>query len=369
MAKTPIFAALIAMKMIKKRKNLLRLTAHLVFCAIVIAVFGNFCRLRPVAFPTLYKEYLCGIIVLVASYTVLLLWAPLCLPKNLPVRFTLLTLATVLLAAGGEMLLVYPQIHNILAMQFGQTMVNRYILNSFFFVLARDTGFALLASLLAIVRIQKKIILGNERQILNQHNQIEVPQTEEFSDLVNVSDISYCEQSSNYTRIHLKNGGSVDQYGTLTHLYDLLGDTCAVRISRNCLVLYDAIMDYSEQHADLYNGDNEPVRIYFPRREADDIFKQIQLHLNARPEVDRTLSVDVIPDKEGVQLSRKQKRIFHYISKHPGCSAQDISKRMNVTHNTIYRHIARLKQQGLIEHVGANKTGGYRIVERLEMRD
>ncbi|MBR0304489.1 MAG: MarR family transcriptional regulator [Bacteroidales bacterium] len=62
-------------------------------------------------------------------------------------------------------------------------------------------------------------------------------------------------------------------------------------------------------------------------------------------------------------MSRKQKRIFHYISKHPGCSAQDISKRMNVTHNTIYRQIARLKQQGLIEHVGANKTGGYEAVE------
>ncbi len=365
MAKTSIFAAKTTPRTMKKRKVFSWFAAHILFCVIVIAVFGNFCRLRPVAAPYVYKEYLSGVFVLAATYTILLLWVPLCLSKNRPALFTLLSLLTVLIAAGGEILLVYPQIHSILSLHFGQDMIRRYILHSFLFVLARNVGFALLASMLGIILLQKKRILGNERRIFNQYHQIEIPQKAECPDTVDVQNITHCLQFGNYTRIYLKNGKYKDLYSTLMHVYKLVGDTYAVRISRNCIVMYDALVEYTEQYVKVRNGEQQELICFnLPRRNADNILKQIKSHQNTSHKENHTLAVNDMTKRWKFQLSRKQKSIYNYISNHPGCTANDISKRMNVTHNTIYRHIARLKQQGLIEHVGANKTGGYRVVER-----
>ena len=72
------------------------------------------------------------------------------------------------------------------------------------------------------------------------------------------------------------------------------------------------------------------------------------------------------PHQKGIQ---KDKVIFQLVIENPGISAVQLASKSKLSQSTINRHIARLKQQGLIEHVGANKTGGYRVVERLEIRD
>lgn len=62
-------------------------------------------------------------------------------------------------------------------------------------------------------------------------------------------------------------------------------------------------------------------------------------------------------------------KIYSIISQKPDCKVKDIKKHVKLSTNSIYRYLSTLKQQGLIEHVGANKTGGYRVVERLEIID
>ncbi|MBO7587620.1 MAG: MarR family transcriptional regulator [Bacteroidales bacterium] len=50
------------------------------------------------------------------------------------------------------------------------------------------------------------------------------------------------------------------------------------------------------------------------------------------------------------------------MEKHPNCSTADIVAATGFSLSTVERSIVELKQQGLIEHTGSKKTGGYKAV-------
>jgi DNA-binding IclR family transcriptional regulator len=52
-------------------------------------------------------------------------------------------------------------------------------------------------------------------------------------------------------------------------------------------------------------------------------------------------------------------RIYDYIASHPRCSAQDIQGQTGLAPSSVYRYIHLLKEDGLIDREGSNKTGGY----------
>lgn len=82
------------------QKKYFQILSHTLFCIAVILVFGNFCRLRPVAYPSLYKEYINGVIVLAAFYANLLLCFTLLFTKNKPWAYCLSSLFLTLLATS-----------------------------------------------------------------------------------------------------------------------------------------------------------------------------------------------------------------------------------------------------------------------------
>lgn len=365
--KTPIFAMKKSLSIMPKRNIFLVLSSHLLFCAAVILVFGNFCRLRPAAYPCMYKEYLSGVIVLASYYSILLLWFPMCFRKSQTVLFTVLSILTVLLASAGEILMVYPQINYILSTQFGPDKAHLYIQNSFIFVFARNAGFALFAFMSGLIRYQSRLLWQKDRIMFTRHRQIAAERDETNPDLVDISRICYCEQNSNYTRIYTKDGEYYDKLCTLEHMSDLLSETNIVRISRKYLVMPDAIVSYDKSSVNVYSGEGiPPVSLAIPRRRADEVLQRIHSHEAAKSQDESAMAAESSKsDKQNKKTvpNRQQARILKYVRQHPGCTAKDIRKHVRTTPNTIYRHIARLKQQGLIRHVGSNKTGGYEAME------
>lgn len=365
--KTPIFAVKNSLNTMPKRNIFLILSSHLLFCAAVILVFGNSCRLRPAAFPCLYKEYLSGVIVLAAYYAVLFLCFSVCFRRNSPTLFAVLTFLTVLLASAGEMVLVYPQISHMLFLQLGPDTARRYILNSCLFVLARDSGFAMFAFMSGLIQYQSWRLWQKDRTLFTHHRQVEVDKDVNRSDLVDVSDICYCEQNSNYTRIYTKDGKHHDRRCTLDFISDILSETDIVRISRKHLVMHEAIASYNKSSVNICSGkDTPPVNIKIPRRRADEVLQKIQSY-EAAQKLEKFEAAIESSNPDGQHdkpvLNKQNVRIYKYVSQHPGCTANDIRKYIKTTPNTIYRHIAKLKQQGLIRHVGSNKTGGYEVVK------
>ncbi len=62
-------------------------------------------------------------------------------------------------------------------------------------------------------------------------------------------------------------------------------------------------------------------------------------------------------------MGKKPVLIYSFIADHPLCSTEDIMAKTSLSRSSVAKYIARLKQQGLIRHVGSNKTGGYEAVE------
>ena len=51
-----------------QRSTFSHLMTHALIAAILVMFFGNFCRMRTIAWPCLYKEYLSGVLVVVLPF-------------------------------------------------------------------------------------------------------------------------------------------------------------------------------------------------------------------------------------------------------------------------------------------------------------
>ncbi len=83
------------------------------------------------------------------------------------------------------------------------------------------------------------------------------------------------------------------------------------------------------------------------------------LLLNENNELqNRYLNIDNIIKKDegintGIKLSDKQLKIIAILKKDPYCTIKDLSELLDVNHSTVERNIKNLRDNGIIERVGA----------------
>ena len=53
------------------------------------------------------------------------------------------------------------------------------------------------------------------------------------------------------------------------------------------------------------------------------------------------------------------KSLYTFIQENPSLRVSQIEKKLNIPAKTLERWIKQLKDQGKIEYIGSNKTGGY----------
>ena len=56
--------------------------------------------------------------------------------------------------------------------------------------------------------------------------------------------------------------------------------------------------------------------------------------------------------------------VFSLINQNKNVTATEISERLNTSLSTIKRKIKALKEQGMIERIGSDKTGYWKIIEK-----
>ena len=347
------------------QKKYFQILSHTLFCIAVVLVFGNFCRLRPAAYPSMYKEYISGAIVLAAFYANLLLCFPLLFTKNRPLAYCLSSLFLTLLAASGEFALVYPQIHNLLLMQFGAKGSLHFEITDFFFIFMRDCGFAALAFMLGYIKHLSQLNLSKDILLMKHHKQIDITLNDNALKTINAEDICLCKQNGNYSVIYMKDGTHYDNYGALARLYELMDKERVIQVSRNRLVALDAIIEYNEQLIKVNIGNNvPPEQIVLPRDRAQELYEKILSYKNEQAIQQAQASADAQIKSSPRKLSGYEKIIYQYIRKHPSCTSADLQKLTGLSPNSVYRYVSALKQRGLITHTGSNKTGGYYAVEK-----
>ena len=58
-----------------------------------------------------------------------------------------------------------------------------------------------------------------------------------------------------------------------------------------------------------------------------------------------------------IKISEKQKKIILLLKEDPYCTIKEISDKLDVNHSTVERNIKKLRENGIIERVGARKDG------------
>lgn len=69
-----------------------------------------------------------------------------------------------------------------------------------------------------------------------------------------------------------------------------------------------------------------------------------------------------IVDRPYDKISDPRSKVLDYIKASEGCSIPKITAATGIPARSVARHVSALVAQGLIEHRGSNKTGGYYIV-------
>ena len=70
-----------------------------------------------------------------------------------------------------------------------------------------------------------------------------------------------------------------------------------------------------------------------------------------------------VSSKIGTKLSNNQARILNLIQENPHISRNELSKKIGLSETSIYNNIQKLKAQGFIERVGADKNGYWKILK------
>ena len=63
----------------------------------------------------------------------------------------------------------------------------------------------------------------------------------------------------------------------------------------------------------------------------------------------------------GIKMSEKQQKIISMLKENPYCTIKDISTKLEVNHSTVERNIKKLRENGIIERVGARKDGKWLV--------
>ena len=344
------------------RKTILSLLANLLFCFVVVFLFGNYCFIRTAACPHLYKEYLSGVLALAMVYINALLIFPVLMEGRLR-AYILWNVVCTFAFSFQEMAMVFPDVFPNLHYQFPDEAVKHFVFESFL-VFLRNAAISASVFCVQVIPFLSKQIQNRDKILLKDFGSISAKDADKNGITVHLNVISYFQQNQNNTIIHLADGKRLFRYGSLKQLCQLVCTDYAVQTSRDTVVPYGNIENFTESYVTVKLSPDK-IDIPITDQYKSSAIKELQSHVSIREPKRSKLKH---PHTKTKGLSKKElqiQSIVDYISEHPLCPASDIQKYRRISTATVNRILAQLKQDGLIEYVGSKKTGGYRVVGKL----
>lgn len=354
-----------------------KIAAHVIFCVILLFFFGYNCRLRPAAYPTLYKEYITGLFSIAAIYLNYWLLFPKLYIHREYKTYWLLTFCSVVLFTCLEMLLVGPQLLEMYSKQFDITKIKEYLFMDTIYVLIRNGGLVLFAFAVKEILWLREQKGDKESVIRKQYSLLDVKNEKHQTLFIGTNDIYYCNQERNNSVIHLLDGTQFIRYCSMNSLEELLGENEFIRISRNVIVPIIQISKCNENTLELTKTENhtEPLSFrigdaYLSQVMSKLEFKQLAKIARKEQRISNTIYFgkqtppDVQVLLEECNNNPKLLTVYHYISTHTHCKIGDISNDCKISKGSVSRYLAKLTKLKLISYNGAKKTGGYSVVSQ-----
>lgn len=379
-----------------KRLNIRKIAANLLFCSLVVFLFGKNSLLRPMAVNAPYAEYISGVLVLVLFYlNRFYLYAKLFLKGKFS-QFVFISLLSLVLAVGVESTLVYSSLMPDLLGYYSRNVAWLYFMFYSFLMLCRDVVFILISFALCNITRQKELNIIYEEHLKEICNEIPVNQSDEqdlvsstedesvlqdnrdeehvnleslsATEFLKIDDILYVEQCKGHTLIHTINDKLFIRTSSLRRTIELIGTDALTQVSKSAAVINNFVTSFDQNQVTLKSPCTDkvyPVTIGSSFRESSAAL--LKKALDDNKQKDNELHDSTVNVKEWnvppLLKNKKFHQVYYFIQDHPDCKSFYLSEKMAIPTGSLNRILAQLKKEGLIEYVGSKKTGGYRVVE------
>ncbi len=340
---------------------------NILFCTVFLWFFTRNAFLRPFS-GSFLKEAISGLVLLGALYINYFLIYPMLYQKYTRVYY--LTLVLVALLTGiVDLAIAYPGIVSCNAQLIEYVGFYNFFSKILFVTVGRNLALNLFPFLFRDRQHFKKSLEKEAKVVYQTVRMLDVTDKESNILLVKIKDILYCRQQRNFTEVFVVQHKKYTRLGSMKHLEQLLGDDF-IRISATELVSF--------RHIESCNEDTVIMK-KMPWEEAPITFK---LEPNNWKEIAERVEEGIIryvtlpggkqPHKKTARPKNRRKPItpsddkikavLSCIEKNPNCNSVDIIAKTEFSLSTVGRCLYQLKKQGLIEHTGSKKTGGYKAV-------
>ncbi len=366
-----IFAAVFINKRVMKHKNaVVSILLNVLFCAALLWFFSRNAFLRPYLGSTA-KEFLSGLLLLAVLYSNYYVFYPK-LRQRYIVLYWVAVAATSLAAGCAELAMGCSFIAKSNAQWISEEGLFHFFFPHLFLVFCRNLAFNTAPYVIREMKQLQHSLEIETRTVYQYARLIDVCDKYNNCRHISVDDIFYCKKKGNYTYVYTADGGVFTRYCSIKYMEQYLGDKEFIRISPSVIV--------SIQYVESCDGTTMVMR-KMPWMEtplAFDLDTQhnhwaavvigAHLHTNQYDKEDRPLDVEQENGRKSIYVpsEEKQDTVLQYICKHPGCKSAEISAKTKLSSRTVERCISELKKQGLIEHTGSKKWGGYKAIENEE---
>ena len=353
-----------------KNKNIVvSILLNVLCCAALLWYFSRNAFLRPFL-GSFTKEFFAGLLLLATLYANYYVFYPK-LHRNYIFLYWIVVAAVSLMEECVEFASGYSFVVKSNAMLINEIGYFPFISPHILLVFCRNLAFNLIPFILR-ERRELQDALNQEVTIVYQEvRKVDVVDEQSNVRLIPIDDIFYCLQQRNFTEFRTLQNGKYTRLGSMRHLEQLFGEEEFVRITTTVLVPYRSIESCQENLAVLKKMPWEEAPTTFrlePKTQAQVAEKIAAFLQESRPKPD----INDIPQKPARPKTKRKpttppeekiQEVLACIEQHPNSSTVDIVAATGFSLSTVERSIVELKKQGLIEHSGSKKWGGYKIVE------
>ena len=353
----------------KNLKTIVIISLNVLFCTLVIWFFTQYSILRPHA-GSFLKEAISAMLLLGSLYVNYFLLYPKIYQKYSYFVYWLSVLLIALITSVLDLAIAYPHIASCNA-----KMIQ--IIGSFGFfsgILICTTGRNLAFNFFPYLFRERQHFrqsLEKEREIVYERvRMLDVTDKNSDIQLISIDEIFYCQQQRNFTVIYTVQNKSYTRLGSMRHLEQLFGEEAFIRITSTLLVPFQYIQSCQDNVVVMKKmpWKKNPTAFQLEPKTSAEITERIAEFMRLKDVVSggeegaETSDSTVGKRKPATPPDEKIREVLSYIENHANCNSADIIAGTKYSLSTVERCLSELRKQGLIEHTGSKKCGGYRTV-------
>ena len=353
----------------KHLKTIAIILLNVLLCAIMLWFYVRNSYLRPFS-GSFLKEVISGLLLLGSLYFNHFLLCPLIYKKNSYFIYWLLVTLMAIVIGGVDLAMAYSYInsHNVALIEcFGHF---RFFSKVLFFTIGRNLALNFFPYLFS-ERLHLRQSLDKEREIVYERvRMLDVTDKNSDIQLISIDEIFYCQQQRNFTVIYTVQNKSYTRLGSMRHLEQLFCEEAFIRITSTLLVPFQYIQSCQDNVVVMGKmpWEKNPTAFQLEPKTSAEITERIAEFMRLKDVVSggkegaETSESTVGKRKPATPPDEKIREVLSYIENHANCNSADIIAGTKYSLSTVERCLSELRKQGLIEHTGSKKSGGYRTV-------